>query len=190
MSFSLDPRITNAAARGRARLEAGERLHELLRVFREDDALGPLESILALKAIEPVDLGTAKILVETACSGHGYAHLGLEDLARLVAIGRLSRCWLGGHLRDALIDQEPWRLFVPGASPSSISFYTSRDRDPKRCGSISGHGVSFAKYGDEARAAVMNSAWASEVEIVRDSDAELLVRFRKVRARADRSSIV
>jgi hypothetical protein len=174
--------VEQVAALARAALEAGENVGEVLRSFREEAGLGAIESILALRAIEPIGLDAAKQLVAGACDGRSFAHLGLADLASLATIASLP----GGPsgilrwgLRDAVIDHRPWCLFVPG-EPGSVTFYTATSPEPALGGTVHGEGVSLAAIREEASALASDPRWSEEIEIVRDEPEALLVRFRRV----------
>lgn len=176
MSFTLEERVEQAASRARSRLEAGENVGEVLRAFREDDELGPLESIMALCAVQMMDLGAAKLLVYQACDGKSFAHLGLADLAKLGDLIAFPGDLLETHIRDAVMAHRPWLLFVPDGT-HTISFYTATHPDPALLGTICGEGVSFAALGEEARALASHPRWSKEIAIVRDEPEALLVRF-------------
>jgi hypothetical protein len=166
--------VAQAAARGRARLERGESVGETLRVFREEERLGAMGSITALRAIVPVGLGIAKALVAKAWGSDDFSHLGLADLAQLAS---LPSGTLEFHLRWAVIERRPWLLVVPDEH-GGIRFFSAREADPSRAGTRSGR---FVEWRNEIRALVGDERWRDEVEIVRDEPDAILVRFLKVR---------
>ncbi len=183
----MDPahrdRIAAAAARGAAQLQAGTCLDEVLLMFRADHELGPLESMLALRAIEPIDLAAAKELVESACAGTRFEHLGAAELRHLAQIPP-RRSWLPSHLRSAIIDGRPWKMFVRAAW-ETVRFFDAATTDPSRAGSMHGVGISFGRVRDDVRAAASDPAWTDELRIVRDEPDLLLVHFLRVPGERD-----
>lgn len=179
MSSTLEERATKAAARARQRLDAGANVDDVLRTFREEDDLGPLGSILALRGIAPIGLDAAKVLVSEACDGKSFTHLGLADLQKLADCGSLPGSWLRLHLRHALLEHRPWLLLVPGGT-ECVTFYQSSQPDPALAGSTSGPGVSFTALVEEIRALATHPRWAGLVELLRDEPSALLVHFPTV----------
>ncbi|HUJ57534.1 MAG TPA: hypothetical protein VLX92_03560 [Kofleriaceae bacterium] len=185
MDRESEQRISLAAARGAASLSAGSTLDEVLRAFREDEHLGAIESMIALRTIEEINLGAAKQLVSAACSGERFPHLGLDELRHIARIPRLPTIssWLPTHLQGAIIDGRPWKLFLRGV-PGSVRYFDAKAPDPARSGSMYGAGVSFDRVRDDARAAVLEPGWSDELRIVRDEPDLLLVHFQRVREAA------
>lgn len=188
MDPDLEQRVAAAAARGRAALHAGATVDEVLRVFRQEDQLGMIGVILALRAIEPIGLAAARQIVEPAWMGTRFPHLGLEQLRHLAHLPHRANIhrWLPSHLQSAIIDGHAWTLFVPGG-PRSVRFYNSATADPARAASMSGDGVSFEWVRDEAIAAVAEPGWCDEVRVARDEPGLLLVHFPRVREAAPTS---
>lgn len=179
MPSTMDLRVEAAAARALTRLQRGESVGEMLRVFREDDGLGAIESILALRAIRPVGLASGKELVVAACNGRDFSHLGLVDLERLALLETLPGGPLGSHLRSAIISRHPWLLFERDV-PGRVRYFTAPEPEPSRAGSISGDGVSFEALRARIIAARSDPRWAQEAEIVHDEPERLLIRFVNV----------
>ena len=135
---------------------------------------------MALRTIELVDLNTAKDLVEQACGGKSFAHLGLRDLVHLAGMPT-TPWWLRSNLRAAIIDREKWRLYVPGG-PDSVRYFHGAIVDPSREVVIS-HTSSgyFEKMREEVREVLRESAeWREEVQLVRDEPEALLLHFLRV----------
>ena len=109
MDNDRDRRIAAIAERGAANLRAGGTVHDVLRSFREQDGLGAIEAIIALRAIEQVSLSAAKLLVTKAWSGADDSYLDLAALQYLARArnNRAADSWLHGHLESAIIDGRP-----------------------------------------------------------------------------------
>jgi hypothetical protein len=187
MDRELEERIAAAAARGMANLRIGKPLDDVLQAFREDDRLGAIASMMALRAIEDISLKAAKELVSAACAGERFPHLGLEELRHLARIpGPPSdRSWLPTHLEGAIISGRAWKLFVR-AEPGSVRYFDATTPDPSRAGSMHGSAISFDAIRDEVRGAVSQPGWSEELRIVRDEPDQLLVHFLRVRESSGR----
>ncbi len=185
MDHELEERIAAAAARGIASLRASKSLDEVLRIFREDDQLGAIASMMALRTIEAISLGAAKQLVAEACAGQRFPHLGLDELRHLARIPRRPSIglWLPTHLEHAIITGRAWKLFVRDA-PGCVRYFDAATPDPSRAGSMHGSGISFDSVRDAARAALLEPGWCEELRIVRDEPDLLLVHFPRVREAA------
>jgi hypothetical protein len=189
--LAVDPeverQIAAAAARGAASLSAGKRLDEVLRAFREDDQFGAIASMLALmRTVDGIGLATAKELVDSACGGVRFPHLGLDELRHLAYVVRLPDAslwwWIESHLRGAIISGRPWKLFqrdVPEV-PRSVHYFDAATPDPKRAGSMYGDGLSFDGICNDLRAAARAPGWSDELTIARDEPDLILVHFLRV----------
>jgi hypothetical protein len=154
---SWEQRVEAAVARARPRLAAGAHVGEILRVFREDDHLGAIESMLALRELEWIDLGAAKVIVSDACAGRDFSHLGRAELEQLGAMPRGSlRTWL----EWAILDGDPITKLTPRSSTQP-----------------------FAELVAEIHTDLADPRWAAEVELVEETPTSLLLRFRRVRAK-------
>jgi hypothetical protein len=178
MDRESEKRIAAAAARGATNLSAGKSLDEVLRAFREDDQLGAIQSMIALRTIEGINLGAAKELVSAACAGERFPHLGLDELRHLARIARMPgvSSWIPTHLQGAIIAGRPWKLFLRDV-PGSVRYFDAATNDPTRSGSMHGASLSFDGVRDDVRAAVLVPGWSDELRIVRDEPDLLLVHF-------------
>jgi hypothetical protein len=176
-----EDRISAIAARAAASLRAGTNLDEVLRAFREDDHLGAIESVIALRTIEAISLGAAKHLVSDACTGEQFPHLGWDELRHLARIPRLPAVGsrFSTDLEGAIINGRPWKLFVRDA-PGSVRFFDAATPDPARSGWMYGDDLSFDMVRDDAKATVLAPGWSDELRIARDEPDLLLVHFHRV----------
>ncbi len=185
MDREFEAVVVAAATSGGESLRAGRDVGEVLRRFREDDKLGAIASILALRAIEKISLSAAKHLVLAECAGENFAHLGLAELQHLARIPHSPRInrWLPTHLQSAIIDGRPWRLCVPDA-PGTVRYFEAPTPEPSRAGSMHGQDISFEWVRSEAMAALTERGWSDELRVVRDEPGLLLVHFARVSERA------
>lgn len=183
-----EDRTSAIAARAAASLRAGTNVDEVLRAFREDDHLGAIESVIALRTIEEISLAAAKHLVLAACSGEHFPHLGWDELRHLARIARLPAVssWFPAHLQGAIIHARPWKLFVRDA-PGSVRVFDAATPDPARSGWMYGDDLSLDMVRDNAKATVLAPGWSDELRIAGDEPDLLLVHFPRVSELAART---
>lgn len=186
MDNDIEARVAAAAARGAASLRAGKTLDEVLRAFREDDQLGAIASMLALRTIENISLAAAKELVSDACAGERFPHLGLEQLRHLARIPHRPNIgsWLPTHLQNAIIRGRAWKLFVRDA-PGSVRYFDAPTPDPARAGSMHGADVSFDRVREDVKTALLDPQWYEELRLVRDEPDLILIHFARVHERPE-----
>jgi hypothetical protein len=186
MSEDRDRRLAGAAARARAAMTAGATLDDVLRTFRDDEQLGAIEAIKALRELAPMDLSCAKLFVSSFCEGRSYAHLTLSDLELLGDMSHVEGVdyFTRRHHEDAIIRRKPYLLYVRDLRTSrSVLIYVSATplaaepmhSAPGETGWISGDDVTFERICDDARRAA--AAWPSGLRIVRDEPDQMLLHF-------------
>ncbi|HEY0195573.1 MAG TPA: hypothetical protein VGC42_30880 [Kofleriaceae bacterium] len=183
MSEARNARISVAAARARAAMTGGATLDEVLRAFRDQDELGAIGSIQALRELSAMEMSCAKDIVSNACEGRSYAHLSLADLELLGDVPRVGGVdyFTRRHRDDAIIERKPYLLYVraPEATrsvdlhPAAIPLAAPPDGEHAGC--ITGDCVTFERVCDDVRRAA--AAWPTELRILRDEHDQLLLHF-------------
>ncbi len=169
-----------AAALARERLAGGARLGELLREWFADERVHAMSVLMRIADLNVIE---GRRIVMDAQRGAAFDHVGLAELEHLARVLKLDRdhAWLRGHLRDAIMEGRPWRLFVPARDEPSWTtrYYAAQTIDPSFDARTS---TTLEELRAGARAAREDPQWKGELRIERDEPELILLHFPLVTA--------